>query len=118
MSAGLDERAHVFADQAAFADIDQLLGRLALLRVQLVLTGDRVEILDDAIAEIRAVTDLEQQAVEAVGLGRRMLVKLVAAVLELEAAVFSRRLPGLHGPAAGRQKTHHAEAMVPGRDVV
>jgi len=39
--------------------------------------------LDDAIAQIRAVADFKQQAVEAVRLGGRMLVELKAPILDL-----------------------------------
>src|SRR6185503_5533689 len=90
MGAGLDERTDVFADQAALADVDQLLGRLALLRIEFVLGRDAVEILENAIPKVAAVADFEEQPIETVGLGRRMLVELVSAILELEAAVTLR----------------------------
>ena len=61
MRAGVDQRTDVLADEAAFADVDQLLRRLALLRVQFVLLRDRVEVLDDPIAQAGAVSRLEQQ---------------------------------------------------------
>ena len=85
--ARLDERADMFADQSALADVDQLFRRLALLRIELVLGRHGVEIFDDAIAQVGAVADLEQQPVETVRFRGRMLVELIAAVLELEAAV-------------------------------
>ncbi len=78
MRAGFNERPHVFADQAALADIDQLLRRLSLRGWQLVLGCHRVDVRENPGAEIGAVADLEQQLVEAVRLGRRMPVELEA----------------------------------------
>src|SRR5439155_20728866 len=108
MRSRFDERAHMFADQPAFADIDQLFRRRSLLRAELVLLRDRVEVLDDSIAQVRAVTDFEQQAVEAVRLGGRMLVELEALVLEFEAAVLldPLRRRRLTGPM--REEAHDA----------
>ena len=90
---------YVFADQAALADVDQLLGRLALLRIELVLGRDAVEVLENAIPKVAAVADFEEQAIETVGLGRRMLVELVSAILELEAAVSLHGFRRLIAPA-------------------
>jgi hypothetical protein len=76
MRAGLDERRHVVADQAALADVDQRFGGAPLLGVQLVFARDVVEVRDNPAAQIGAVPDLEQQPVQPVRLRRRVLVEL------------------------------------------
>src|SRR5262245_50342070 len=85
MRAGVDERADMLAHEPAFPDADQLLRSLPLRAAQLVLDGHAVQVLDDAVAEFCTVAHIEQQAVETVRFRGRMLVELVAAVLELEA---------------------------------
>src|SRR5258706_14060314 len=87
MRPGFDERTDVLADESAFADVDQLLGSASLLWIELILLRDAVKILDHAVAQIGAVPHFEQQTVQTVGFGRRMLVELESLILELEATV-------------------------------
>src|SRR5437660_3194015 len=107
--AGLDERSDVLADESALADTDQLLGRFALPRVQLVLLRNGVEVLDHAIAQLRAVPHFEQEAIEPVRFRRRMLVELITLIAELEAAVLLHCLSGRHRFRATGKESNHAE---------
>ncbi len=116
MRAGQDERADVLADEAALADVDHLFGGRALLTVQLVFLGDTVEVVDDPLAEFRAVARLEEQLVQAVPFGRRVLVEEEALVLERPA--WLRRGFHLVRDLAVREETHHAQAVMPRGDVV
>src|SRR4029453_16267184 len=88
------KRSDVFADQSPFADVDQFLGGFALNTAQLVLISNLVECVDDAAAQVVAMARFEQELVQAVCLGRRMLVELESLVQELEAAELIRDLRG------------------------
>src|SRR2546426_1045215 len=116
--ARLDERPDVLADEAALADVDQFLGGLALLRVELVLRRHAVEILDDASAQIGAVAHLEQQAVEPVRPGGGMFEDLMPAILNFDPAVLLGDFRRRRFRRVMRQEAHHAQPVMPRRDVV
>src|SRR5215468_8309328 len=112
MGTGFDERSHVLTHQAALSDRDQLLGRSTLGGVEVVLLGHLVEVPEHSFAKVAAVSDLEEQPVQTVRFGRRMLVELKALILELEPAVLLRGLalwPLLRGR---RKEPHHREPVM------
>ena len=119
VAAGFGQRPDVIADLAALADVDHRLGRLALLAVQVVLVAHLLEVVDDAIradpgcgatrtAACSARTPLTAGACRTCSPGSTNLKPPNCS------ATFGRRVRA----RALRQEAHHAEPVVPRRDVV
>src|SRR5438094_1446743 len=110
MGAHFDHGGNIFAHDPCPAHFNESPRCFALLGDQVILVGDSVEILQDALAKRHVLAQIEKQAIELLGRRRRMFIKLEALVLESETSIFLPNLLNRLSSLPRRNEAHHAMA--------